>query len=141
VATGCETCNCAALRRAARHVTRLYDEALAPLGLGANQYSILSTLERLGPRAVQDLAACLVMDRSTLGHLLRPLQRRRLLRMEVARDDGRRRILATTAEGRAAVARGRALWARAQRRFERALGPETAEEMRRLLDRVAAADF
>lgn len=32
-------CNCSALRQAARHVTRLYDGELAPLGLGLNQYS------------------------------------------------------------------------------------------------------
>src|SRR5207248_6589362 len=51
-AADCATCNCAALRQAARHVTRLYDDALAPLGLGANQYSILSTLEGVGASAI-----------------------------------------------------------------------------------------
>src|SRR6516225_838484 len=37
-----EICNCAALRQATRHVTKLYDDALAPLGLGVNQFSILA---------------------------------------------------------------------------------------------------
>jgi len=41
-----EICNCAALRQAARHVTRFYDEALAPTGLGVNQFSILARLSR-----------------------------------------------------------------------------------------------
>ena len=69
-----EVCNCAALRQAARRVTKLYDDALAPIGLGANQFSILARLSLVGPRTIQDLARLLVMDRSTLGHLLRPLE-------------------------------------------------------------------
>ncbi len=76
-----EVCNCAALRQAARRVTRLYDEALAPTGLGANQYSILVRLSG-GPSTIQELAQRLVMDRSTLGHLLRPLEKRGLVRTQ-----------------------------------------------------------
>src|SRR5437762_6318726 len=68
-----EICNCAALRQAARRVTRLYDDALAPTGLGLNQFSILARLSLVGPSTIQDLARLLIMDRSTLGHLLRPL--------------------------------------------------------------------
>ena len=141
-ATGkCESCNCAALRQAARHVTRLYDEALAPIGLGANQYSILATLERVGTRTVQELAACLVMDRSTLGHLLRPLEGRRLVRVDVSERDGRRRVIVATSTGKGLVAEGRPLWARAQRRFEKAVGADAAQELRIILKRVATADF
>jgi DNA-binding MarR family transcriptional regulator len=127
-----EACNCAALRQAARHVTRLYDEALAPTGLGANQYSILATLERVGPSTVQELAGCLVMDRSTLGHLLRPLETRRLVTLDASEDDARRRVV---------VPKGRHLWAGALRRFEKAVGAGAAEELRTFLKRVATADF
>jgi DNA-binding MarR family transcriptional regulator len=68
-----EICNCAALRQVARRVTKIYDDALAPSGLGVNQFSILARLGLVGPSTIQDLARLLVMDRSTLGHLLRPL--------------------------------------------------------------------
>jgi hypothetical protein len=37
-----EICNCGALRQAARRVTRLYDDALAPAGLGVNQFSVIA---------------------------------------------------------------------------------------------------
>jgi hypothetical protein len=79
-----EICNCAALRQAARRVTRFYDEALAPTGLGVNQFSILARLSRVGPSTIQDLARLLVMDRSTLGHLLRPLEKRGLVKLDVS---------------------------------------------------------
>jgi DNA-binding MarR family transcriptional regulator len=136
-----ELCNCTALRQAARRVTRLYDEALASTGVGANQYSILATLVRLGPSSVHELAARLVMDRSTLGHLLRPLESRRLVTLQVSEHDGRSRIVAPTPEGKAVVAFGRLLWEKAQGRFEKAVGAGTAEQLRALLGRVTTADL
>src|SRR6266849_3070378 len=111
-----EICNCAALRQAARRVTRLYDDALAPTGLGVNQFSILTRLSLVGPSTIQDLARLHVMDRSTLGHLLRPLEKRGLVRLQVSDQDGRSRVAALTPAGRAAVAKGLPLWAGAQRR-------------------------
>lgn len=136
-----ETCNCSALRQAARRVTRLYDDALAPTRLGVNQYSILVRLARAGPSKIQDLARLLVMDRSTLGHLLRPLEKRDLVRLHVSEQDGRSRLIALTPAGRATVAKGRPLWAGAQQRFARVFGEKDALELRRLLKRVAMADF
>jgi DNA-binding MarR family transcriptional regulator len=136
-----EICSCSALRQAARHVTKLYDEALGPIGLGVNQYAILSKLERSGPKTICDLAARLVMDRSTLGHLLRPLEKRGLVRLEAPEEDRRSRVVALTPAGTALVAKGRPLWARAQRRFDRTFGPEASFRLRAVLKQVASADF
>ena len=136
-----EVCNCSALRQAARRVTRLYDDALAPMGLGVNQYSILARLARVGPSTIQDLARLLVMDRSTLGHLLRPLEKRGVVRLRVSEQDGRSRVAALTPAGRAAVAKGRPLWEQAQRRFASAFGAKSAVDLRTVLKQVAMADF
>jgi DNA-binding MarR family transcriptional regulator len=125
-----EICNCGALRQAARRVTKLYDDALAPIGLGVNQYSILSRLNRIGPSTIQDLARLLVMDRSTLGHLLRPLEKRGFVKLEVPEQDRRSRLIALTEAGKAVVAKARPRWAAAQRRFERTFGQDAALELR-----------
>ena len=136
-----EICSCAALRQAARRVTRLYDDALAPTGLGVNQYSILARLGRVGPGTIQDLAGLLVMDRSTLGHLLRPLEKRGLVGLRVAEQDGRSRVAALTPAGRAAVAKGRPFWESAQRSFGSAFGAKSAVDLRTVLKQIAMADF
>jgi len=136
-----DACHCSALRQAARRVTRLYDEALAPAGLGVNQYSILARLGRVGPGAIQDLARLLVMDRSTLGHLLRPLEKRGFARLRVSERDGRSRVAALTPAGRAVLARGHPLWESAQRRFARAFGGKSPIGLRTVLKTVAMADF
>src|SRR5260221_1099800 len=88
-----EVCNCGGLRQAARRVTKLYDDALAPARLGVNQFSILARLDHTGAIAIQDLARLLVMDRSTLGHLVRPLEKRCLVRLDVSDQDRRSRVL------------------------------------------------
>src|SRR3981081_119600 len=68
-------CNCLALRQAARHVTQFYDQCLAPAGLRTTQLSILAKLKRLGPLTINALARELVMDRTTLGRSMLPLER------------------------------------------------------------------
>jgi DNA-binding MarR family transcriptional regulator len=136
-----EICNCGALRQAARRVTKLYDDALAPIGLGINQYSILARLNRVGPSTIQNLARLLVMDRSTLGHLLRPLEKRGFVKLEVSKQDRRSRMVALTQTGAAVVTKARPRWAAAQRRFERTFGKEAALELRTVLKEIATAEF
>lgn len=136
-----EICNCAALRQAARRVSKLYDEALGSTGVGLNQYSILARLNRIGPCGIQELAAQLVMDRSTLGRLLRPLEARKLLRLETSVEDRRGRTIALTPAGKALVAQARPLWAAAQERFERNFGKQEALGLRVTLKRIAMASF
>ncbi len=136
-----EICNCGALRQAARRVTKLYDDALAPIGLGVNQFSILARLSLVGPSTIQDLARLLVMDRSTLGHLLRPLEKRSFVKLEVSEQDRRSRIVALTQAGKAAVARARPRWAAAQRQFESTFGKEAALDLRTVLKEIATAKF
>src|ERR1700736_1421421 len=125
-----DACSCSALRQAAGRVTRLYDDALAPTGLGVNQYSILARLGRVGPSRIQDLAALLVMDRSTLGHLLRPLEKLGLVMLDVSEDDRRSRVIALTPAGTALMKKAHPLWAKAERRFQRVLGADAALGLR-----------
>jgi len=136
-----ETCNCAALREAARHVSKMYDDTLAPARPGPPQYSILARLDRLSPCGIRDLARSLVMDRSTLGRLLRPLEKRSLVKIEVSKDDRRGRVLQLTRSGHALLAKARPLWAEAQRRYVDGFGDSPAAELRAILKQVTATDF
>ena len=136
-----EICNCAALRQATRRVTKLYDDALAPIGLGVNQFSILARLNRVGPCTIQALASLLVTDRSTLGHLLRPLEKRGFVKLEVSEQDRRSRTATLTPTGEAVVAKARPRWAVAQSSFESMFGKEAALELRAVLKEIATAEF
>ena len=92
-------CNCLALRQAARHVTQFYDQFLAPSGLRATQYSILARLQRKGPMTINALAAELVMDRTTLGRNILPLERDGLIAVGPGKSDRRSKELRLTGAG------------------------------------------
>src|SRR6266436_925955 len=107
-------CNCAALREAARYITQLYDRHLAVAGLSNSQYSILARLKRLGPTTINALAQDMVMDRTTLGRNIVPLQRRRLIVARSGREDGRTKELHLTKAGIARLDAAFKGWAKAQ---------------------------
>lgn len=136
-----EACNCLALRQASRRVTQLYDRELAPAGIMVGQYAILARLSQEGPTPIQELAALLVMDRSTLGHLLRPLESRELVLLATAGHDRRIRMVVLTASGRALLMQAQVLWSTAQRKFDAAFGREQAARTRELLKRIATMDY
>jgi DNA-binding MarR family transcriptional regulator len=119
---------CGALRRASRHVTRFYDEALAETGLRVNAYSLLSTLERLGTPLVGELAKAQAMDRTTLTRVLNPLVAQGFARLRVGADR-RRRHIELTARGRRALQRAYPVWRSAQRRFTESFGQTAAAEL------------
>src|ERR1700679_2341964 len=130
-------CNCLALRQAARHVTQFYDQFLALSGLRTTQYSILARLQRKGAMTVNALAAELVMDRTTLGRNILPLQRDGLIAVGPGQSDRRSKELRLTDAGAARIRGAMKAWREAQARFETAFGAKRAKELRALLHEVA----
>ena len=130
-------CNCLALRQAARHVSQIYERYLAAEGLKTTQYSILSKLNRLGPLSINELAKSMVMDRTTLGRAVRPLERDKLLTIG-AGDDGRTRRLKLTPAGQARLKAAIIKWREAQKEFELSFGVPEASQLRSVLRRVVA---
>jgi len=114
-------------------VTQLYDRHLAASGLRISQYGILARLKRRGPMTINELAAELVVDRTTLGRNIRPLERDGLITITPRRTDRRIKELRLTATGDQRFNETRQAWVEAQRSFETGFGPERAAELRGLL--------
>ena len=138
---GPEDCNCLAVRQAARHITQFYDQLLAPSGLRTTQFSILAKLRRLGPMTINALAAEMVMDRTTLGRNILPLERDDLIAVEQSSRDRRSKELRVTEAGEARFRAGMIGWVQAQRKFETAFGANRTADMRALLHAVAATEL
>jgi DNA-binding MarR family transcriptional regulator len=140
-ATPSQECNCLALRQAARHVTQFYDQCLAPSGVRTTQLSILAKLKRLGPLTINALARELVMDRTTLGRTMLPLERDGLISIEDGSLDRRSKELAVTRTGTERLQRAAKLWVEAQRKFEERFGARRAADLRGLLGEVVSCDL
>ena len=139
--SGPEECNCLAVRQAARHITQFYDQFLAASGLRTTQFSILARLRRLGPMTINALAAEMVMDRTTLGRNILPLERDGLITVEQGSLDRRSKELQVTVAGEERFRARIKGWVQAQRQFEKVFGAERTADMRALLHAVAATDL
>jgi DNA-binding MarR family transcriptional regulator len=138
---GAAPCNCTSLRKASRRVSQLYDAILAPCGLRTTQRAILNHVSRAGTPSVGELAADLVMDRGALAHNLKPLERDGYVRQEVDPHDRRNRVISLTEEGRAKLGESELLWARAQRKFDKAYGAAASVALRDALALIASDKF
>jgi DNA-binding MarR family transcriptional regulator len=116
-------CACANLRKAARAVTQVFDEALAPSGLRVTQFTLLVTNRLAGESTINKLAEKMAMDRTTLSRNLKPLARSGLLEVQPG-EDGRTRLVRITQAGEQALEVAYPLWRQAQQKTLSALGRE-----------------
>lgn len=127
-AAAVEACACFNIRRTARVVTQVYDEALAGVGVSSGQFVVLLTTRILGGGTLQELAVAMSLERSALSRALQPLLRRKLLEMKVGRDR-RTRQIDLTEGGLQLLTNGVAYWGEAQQRMNSALGSSGFEAL------------
>lgn len=136
--TSASPCLCSSLRQATRLVTRMYDDALRPVGLRITQYSVLAYLAHAGESRVRDLAAALALEETTLTRSLHGLQRSGWVSARPG-EDLRERYVTISAEGKRILARARPLWEAAQERLRERLSKTTWDTLFRTLPRVGEA--
>ena len=133
------SCLCTKLSRASRGVTRLYDEALADVGLNAAQFSLLRNLQRLGQPSISALAEAMGLDRSTLGRNLRVVEGRGLVQLGEGADQRSRQVALSDA-GRQVLEQGAPLWEHAQQQLALRLGADKRAALLALLDDLETID-
>jgi DNA-binding MarR family transcriptional regulator len=135
-------CSATALRKAMRRVTQLYDDTLQPAGLTVTQYALMTEIIRRGSYAptVTELANTMVMDRSGLGHTLRPLERDGYVALVQNKEDGRERGIVLTKSGRATHRKATPLWENAQQRFVEVVGRDERDDLQTKLLAMAHDD-
>jgi DNA-binding MarR family transcriptional regulator len=122
------TCACYKVRKAARAVTKLYEEVLRPVGLRATQFSLLMATRVMGPVTVVKLAQVMVMDRTTLTRNLQILEKRGLITIKPG-EDHREREINLTAAGMEILNKAVPLWEKAQERVRKGLGEEKLQNL------------
>jgi DNA-binding MarR family transcriptional regulator len=121
LAEALRVCACTNFRKAARVVTRLFDETLEPCGLRGTQLALLLQLSLEDKTTVPRLARTMVTEESTVARNIQPLIRRGFVTTH--REPGRRtQTLTLTSQGWAALERAVPLWKSAQTAFENLIG-------------------
>ena len=131
------SCVCVNLRRAARAVSQIYDEALAESGIKITQFSLLRAVERNEPVAISALADELELDRTTMARNLGPLERDHFVKL-TAGSDQRVTEVRLTPKGRAALAKALPLWENAQAGIASLLASGRVEQLREIATEATA---
>lgn len=129
-------CACFNVRKAARAVTRFYDEALAPSGLKATQLTVLGAISISGSATMSALADMLSLDKTTLTRNIKLLEKAGLI-LAASGDDRRERIVSLSEAGDTALQRALPLWREAQRRLAEHVGHD---DWHRVLDIMSRFD-
>ena len=128
-------CLAVRLRLLNRHISRLYDERLRPLGLKISQMNILVAVQRLGTAAPADICRALSLETSTLSRNVKLMAVKGWVEA-VPGEDGRERPLRLTAAGRALLAAAVPLWRQAQDEAKGVLGGDADRVLEGLAEGV-----
>lgn len=127
-----ENCLSFALRRASRAVGQIFDRQLAPLNLRSTQLNLLIGLHEKKNKSLTEIAAHLVMDRTTLTRNLKPLEKAGFIAMQQL-SDKRQRSYILTDKGLKIVAQAQPFWESHQEQlsevFERAFLTNLIEQL------------
>jgi DNA-binding MarR family transcriptional regulator len=121
------------LRQLMRRVAQLYDAEVGKTGLRGTQYSLLSSVVKLGPVRPVDLARAMKVDASTLSRNLRPLLDAGLLALAPG-PDARSRVVSATPAGRDKRQEAQRRWRVAQESLNQRLGRQRVIALHALLD-------
>ena len=134
-------CLCLNTRRAARSLTRLYEDHLRPCNLTPAQFGLLSVLAQRPNLSQLDLAEFLDLDQTTLSRNLRHLIANKWLKRSRSTEDRRQSLYTITPAGLELRRNALPHWNRAQQQMRENLGTdwETAFSILQRLTNVAAA--
>ena len=136
-----QTCLATRVRQLSRIVTRIYDDALRPLGITSSQFTLLTQLAQQDGITAVEIGGELDIEKSTLSRNLKRLLALGLLTMDP--PAGRRgRGLHLTPQGRDVILKAYPVWRDAQSRSVGIMGPESRSTLDGLLvqaERLIAA--
>lgn len=120
----------------ARHRDARLEAALRPLGLNVSRHRALTSIERLEPCTMRDLAAFVAVDRTTLTRTVDQLADAGFVERATPREDRRQVMLTTTRTGRAACRRSLQAIYRVNRELLEGVSEAQQRALARGLDRL-----
>ena len=93
------SCMCISIRKAANHISKVYDHELSGLDIKITQYSALKNIEALGNPSVNELSKKLDLERTTVLRNLDKLKKMDLISYK-KNDVYKVKVISLTVNGR-----------------------------------------
>ena len=130
-----DQCIAKRVRYVNRVITSIYDTALRPLGIKANQAGILILLFLQGGSSPGDIGRALRMEKSTVSRNVERMKKKGWIEI-TSKDDQASQMVRITPEGGQMLAATHSRWMEAQEEAMKLLGEEGVRSVRGLYDRL-----
>lgn len=126
------SCLATRVRQLSRIITRVYDDAMRPLGITASQFTLLTQLAQRDGITAVEIGTTLDIEKSTLSRNLKRMLSLSLITMDP--PAGRRgRGLHLTPKGQAVIKDAYPIWKAAQERTVSIMGGNTRDTLNHLV--------
>lgn len=130
------SCYCKNIRRLSNSITKYYDDYLKNAGLTLNQYSLLSSTEKIQPASITQIAKKVGLERTTIVRDLKPLFKMELIE-DIAEEGKRNRKIVLTKKGKDILNRAKPYWDEAQENIFNKLGEDKFDNFVDILNILA----
>jgi DNA-binding MarR family transcriptional regulator len=130
-------CMCSRMRRTARVMTRIYDEALSSSGVSASQFELLANIRGRQPVDQRTLVKAIDSDQTTLSRNLTVMLARGWIELSADESDRRKNRYRLTKAGALALNQAFGCWEQVQTKLQQRIGGNQWKELMDLTDDVA----
>ena len=134
------SCMCISARKAANHISKLYDHELSVLDIKITQYSALKNIQALGNPSVNELSKKLDLERTTVLRNLEKLKKVDLISYK-KNDVYKVKVISLTVNGRKKLNDAKVIWEKTQQKFLNAFGLNNKNQFDLLINKISKLNF
>ena len=133
-------CICISIRKAANHISQVYDHQLSVLDIKITQYSALKNIQALGNPSVNELSKKLDLERTTVLRNLDKLKKMDLISYK-KNDVYKVKVISLTVNGRKKLNDAKVIWEKTQQNFLNAFGSNNKNQFDTLMNKISKLNF
>lgn len=134
------SCMCISIRKAANHISKVYDHELSVLDIKITQYSVLKNIQALGNPSVNELSKKLDLERTTVLRNLDKLRKMDLISYK-KNDLYKVKVISLTVNGRKKLNDAKVIWEKTQQKFLNAFGLNNKNQFDLLMNKISKLNF
>ena len=133
-------CICISIRKAANHISKVYDYELSVLDIKITQYSALKNIQALGNPSVNELSKTLDLERTTVLRNLDKLKKMDLISYK--KDDVYKvKVISLTVNGKKKLNEAKVIWEKTQQKFLNAFGLNNKNQFESFMNKISKLNF
>ena len=134
------SCMCISIRKAANHISKVYDHELSVLDIKITQYSALKNIQALGNPSINELSKKLDLERTTVLRNLDKLKKMDLISYK-KNDVYKVKVISLTVNGRKKLNDAKVIWEKTQQNFLNAFGLNNKNQFDLLINKISKLNF